>query len=144
MTKAELVFYEMTDREIFSRAKTVYEKLNMKDKGLLSVMRPTMGSVTILAVDLSNKIREAVSMPYDDFLADDYIDRAKKIQNEMAAKREEQIEKQKQSTSYVDKFNEQIQDSDNDFERDCVKEIMRLVKLLPDKSAKKVIKKYFE
>lgn len=29
MTKAELIFYEMTDREIFSRAKTVYEKLGI-------------------------------------------------------------------------------------------------------------------
>lgn len=144
MTKAELIFYEMADREIFNRAKTIYEKLNMKDKGLLSVMRPTMGSVTILAVDLSNKIRDAVSMPYDDFLADDYIERAKKNQNEMAAKREEQTKEQKQSTSYVDRFNKQIQNSDNDFENDCVKEIIRLVKLLPDKSAKKVIKKYFE
>ena len=47
MTKAELIFYEMTDREIFSRAKTVYEKLGMSEKGLLSVMRPTMGAVTI-------------------------------------------------------------------------------------------------
>lgn len=56
MTKAELIFYEMTDREIFSRAKTVYEKLGMSEKGLLSVMRPTMGSVTILSVDLTNKI----------------------------------------------------------------------------------------
>ena len=36
MTKAELIFYEMTDREIFSRAKTVYEKLGMSEKGLLS------------------------------------------------------------------------------------------------------------
>lgn len=144
MTKAELIFYEMADREIFNRAKTIYEKLNMKDKGLLSVMRPTMGAVTILAVDLSNKIRDAVSMPYDDFLADDYIERAKKIQNEMAAKREEQTKEQKQSTSYVDRFNKQIQNSDNDFENDCIKEIIRLVKLLPDKSAKKVIKKYFE
>ena len=142
MTKAELVFYEMTDREIFSRAKTVYEKLHMNEKGLLTVMRPTMGSVTILAVDLGNKIRDAVSMTYDDFLADDYIDRAKKIQNEMKEKREE-ITKE-QSTSYVDKFNKEISDSDNDFERECLKEIIRLVKLLPDKTAKKVVKKYFE
>lgn len=142
MTKAELVFYEMADREIFSRAKTVYEKLNMNEKGLLTVMRPTMGSVTILAVDFGNKIRDAVSMPYDDFLADDYIDRAKKIQNEMKEKREEMIKEQ--STSYVDKFNKEISDSDNDFEKECLKEIIRLVKLLPDKSAKKVVKKYFE
>lgn len=144
MTKAELVFYEMTDREIFSRAKTVYEKLNMKDKGLLSVMRPTMGSVTILAVDLSNKIRDVVSMQYDDFLADDYIERAKKIQNEMKEEREESIKEQKVSNSYIDKFNKEVQDSDNDFERECTKEIIRLIKLLPDKSAKKLIKKYFE
>ena len=144
MTKAELVFYEMTDREIFSRAKTVYEKLNMKDTGLLSVMRPTMGSVTILAVDLSNKIRDVVSMQYDDFLADDYIERAKKIQNEMKEEREESIKEQKVSNSYIDKFNKEVQDSDNDFERECTKEIIRLIKLLPDKSAKKLIKKYFE
>ena len=142
MTKAELVFYEMTDREIFSRAKTVYEKLNMNEKGLLTVMRPTMGSVTILAVDLGNKIRDAVSMSYDDFLSEDYIDRAKKIQNEMKEKREEMTKEQ--NTSYVDKFNKEVSDSDNDFEKECLKEIIRLVKLLPDKSAKKVVKKYFE
>lgn len=144
MTKAELIFYEMTDREIFSRAKTVYEKLGMSEKGLLSVMRPTMGSVTILSVDLTNKIRDAVSMQYDDFLADDYIERAKKIQNEMKEKREESIREQKVSNSYIDKFNKEVQDSDNDFERECTKEIIRLIKLLPDKSAKKLIKKYFE
>ena len=144
MTKAELIFYEMTDREIFSRAKTVYEKLGMSEKGLLSVMRPTMGSVTILSVDLTNKIRDAVSMQYDDFLADDYIERAKKIQNEMNEKREESIGEQKVSNSYIDKFNKEVQDSDNDFERECAKEIIRLIKLLPDKSAKKLIKKYFE
>ena len=132
MTKAELIFYEMTDREIFSRAKTVYEKLGMSEKGLLSVMRPTMGSVTILSVDLTNKIRDAVSMQYDDFLADDYIERAKKIQNEMKEKREESIREQKVSNSYID------------FERECTKEIIRLIKLLSDKSAKKLIKKYFE
>ena len=144
MTKAELVFYEMADREIFSRAKTVYEKLGMNEKGLLSVMRPTMGAVTILSVDLTNKIRDAVSMQYDDFLADDYIERAKKIQNEMKEKREESIKEQKVSNSYIDKFNKEVQDSDNDFERECTKEIIRLIKLLPDKSAKKLIKKYFE
>ena len=144
MTKAELIFYEMTDREIFSRAKTVYEKLGMNEKGLLSVMRPTMGAVTILSVDLTNKIREAVSMQYDDFLADDYIERAKKIQNKMKEKREESIKEQKVSNSYIDKFNKEVQDSDNDFERECTKEIIRLIKLLPDKSAKKLIKKYFE
>lgn len=144
MTKAELIFYEMTDREIFSRAKTVYEKLGMNEKGLLSVMRPTMGSVTILSVDLTNKIRDAVSMQYDDFLADDYIERAKKIQNKMKEKREESIKEQKVSNSYIDKFNKEVQDSDNDFERECTKEIIRLIKLLPDKSAKKLIKKYFE
>lgn len=144
MTKAELIFYEMTDREIFSRAKTVYEKLGMSEKGLLSVMRPAMGSVTILSVDLANKIRDAVSMQYDDFLADDYIERAKKIQNEMKEKREESIKEQKVSNSYIDKFNKEVQDSDNDFERECTKEIIRLIKLLPDKSAKKLIKKYFE
>lgn len=144
MTKAELIFYEMTDREIFSRAKRVYEKLGMNEKGLLSVMRPTMGAVTILSVDLTNKIREAVSMQYDDFLADDYIERAKKIQNKMKEKREESIKEQKVSNSYIDKFNKEVQDSDNDFERDCTKEIIRLIKLLPDKSAKKLIKKYFE
>ena len=144
MTKAELIFYEMTDREIFSRAKTVYEKLGMSEKGLLAVMRPTMGSVTILSVDLTNKIRDAVSMQYDDFLADDYIERAKKIQNEMKEKREESIREQKVSNSYIDKFNKEVQDSDNDFERECTKEIIRLIKLLPDKSAKKLIKKYFE
>ena len=116
MTKAELIFYEMTDREIFSRAKTVYEKLGMSEKGLLSVMRPTMGAVTILSVDLTNKIRDAVSMQYDDFLADDYIERAKKIQNEMNEKREEGIKEQKVSNSYIDKFNKEVQDSDNDFE----------------------------
>lgn len=66
MTKAELIFYEMTDREIFSRAKTVYEKLGMSEKGLLSVMRPTMGAVTILSVDLTNKIRDAVSIGIGD------------------------------------------------------------------------------
>ena len=142
MTKAELIFYEMTDREIFSRAKTVYEKLGMSEKGLLSVMRPTMGAVTILSVDLTNKIRDAVSMQYDDFLADDYIERAKKIQNEMKEKREESIKEQKVSNSYIDKFNKEVQDSDNDFERECTKEIVRLIKLLPDKSAKKLIKKY--
>lgn len=142
MTRAELVFYEMADREIFSRAKTIYEKLNMNEKGLLTVMRPTMGSVTILAVDLGNKIRDAVSMSYDDFLAEDYIDRAKKIQNEMKEKREEMIKEQ--NTSYIDKFNKEVSDSDNDFEKECLKEIIRLVKLLPDKSAKKVVKKYFE
>ena len=144
MTKAELFFYEMTDREIFSRAKTVYEKLGMNEKGLLSVMRPAMGSVTILSVDLSNRIKDAVSMKYDDFLADDYIEIAKKIQNEMNNKKEETIKEQKVSNSYVDKFNKEIQDSDNDFERECTKEIIRLIKLLPDKSAKKLIKKYFE
>lgn len=144
MTKAELIFYEMTDREIFSRAKTVYEKLEMNEKGLLSVMRPTMGAVTIISVDLTNKIRDAVSMQYDDFLADDYIERAKKIQNEMKEKREESIKEQKVSNSYIDKFNKEVQDSDNDFERECTKEIIRLIKLLPDKSAKKLIKKYFE
>lgn len=144
MTKAELIFYEMTDREIFSRAKTVYEKLGMSEKGLLSVMRPTMGAVTILSVDLTNKIRDAVSMQYDDFLADDYIERAKKIQNEMKEKREESIGEQKVSNSYIDKFNKEVQDSDNDFERECTKEIIRLIKLLPDKSANKLIKKYFE
>lgn len=144
MTRAELVFYEMADREIFSRAKTIYEKLNMNEKGLLTVMRPTMGSVTILAVDLGNKIRDAVSMSYDDFLAEDYIDRAKKIKNEMKEKREESIKEQKVSNSYIDKFNKEVQDSDNDFERECTKEIIRLIKLLPDKSAKKLIKKYFE
>ena len=144
MTKAELFFYEMTDREIFSRAKTVYEKLGMNEKGLLSVMRPAMGSVTILSVDLSNRIKDAVSMKYDDFLADDYIQKAKKIQNEMNNKKEETIKEQKVSNSYVDKFNKEIQDSDNDFERECTKEIIRLIKLLPDKSAKKLIKKYFE
>ena len=138
MTKAELIFYEMTDREIFSRAKTVYEKLGMSEKGLLSVMRPTMGAVTILSVDLTNKIRDAVSMQYD------YIERAKKIQNEMKGKREESIKGQKVSNSYIDKFNKEVQDSDNDFERECTKEIIRLIKLLPDKSAKKLIKKYFE
>ena len=121
MTKAELIFYEMTDREIFSRAKTVYEKLGMSEKGLL-----------------------AVSMQYDDFLADDYIERAKKIQNEMKEKREESIREQKVSNSYIDKFNKEVHDSDNDFERECTKEIIRLIKLLPDKSAKKLIKKYFE
>ncbi|HAU85336.1 MAG TPA: hypothetical protein DCW90_07500 [Lachnospiraceae bacterium] len=147
MTKAELIFYEMTDREIFSRAKTIYEKLGMNEKGLLSVMRPTMGAVTIIAVDLSNKIRDTVSLPYDDFLADDYIERAKIIKKETDEKREEQVKEQKEqklSNSYVDKFNKEIQDSDNDFEKDCIKEIIRLVKLLPDKSAKKIIKKYFE
>lgn len=144
MTKAELIFYEMTDREIFSRAKTVYEKLGMSEKGLLSVMRPMMGAVTILSVDLTNKIRDAVSMQYDDFLADDYIERAKKIQNEMKEKREESIKEQKVSNSYIDKFNKEVQDSDNDFERECTKEIIRLIKLLPDKSVKKLIKKYFE
>ena len=144
MTKAELIFYEMTDREIFSRAKTVYEKLGMSEKGLLSVMRPIMGAVTILSVDLTNKIRDAVSMQYDDFLADDYIERAKKIHNEMKEKREESIKEQKVSNSYIDKFNKEIQDSDNDFERECTKEIIRLIKLLPDKSTKKLIKKYFE
>ena len=45
---------------------------------------------------------------------------------------------------YIDKFNKEVQDSDNDFERECTKEIVRLIKLLPDKSAKKLIKKYFE
>lgn len=144
MTKAELFFYEMTDREIFSRAKTVYEKLGMNEKGFLSVMRPAMGSVTILSVDLSNRIKDAVSMQYDDFLANDYIERAKKIQNEMNKKKEETIKEQKISNSYVDKFNKEIQDSDNDFKRECTKEIIRLIKLLPDKSAKKLIKKYFE
>lgn len=144
MTKAELFFYEMTDREIFSRAKTVYEKLGMNEKGLLSVMRPAMGSVTILSVDLSNRIKDAVSMKYDDFLADDYIEKAKKIQNEMNKKKEESIKEQKVSNSYIDKFNKEVQDSDNDFERECTKEIIRLIKLLPDKSAKKLIKKYFE
>ena len=144
MTKAELFFYEMTDREIFSRAKIIYEKLGMNEKGLLSVMRPAMGSVTILSVDLSNRIRDAVSMKYDDFLADDYIEKAKKIQNEMKEKKEETIKEQKVSNSYVDKFNKEIQDSDNDFKKECVKEIIRLIKLLPDKSAKKLIKKYFE
>ena len=116
----------------------------MSEKGLLSVMRPTMGAVTILSVDLTNKIRDAVSMQYDDFLADDYIERAKKIQNEMKEKREESIKEQKVSNSYIDKFNKEVQDSDNDFERECTKEIIRLIKLLPDKSAKKLIKKYFE
>lgn len=144
MTKAELIFYEMTDREIFSRAKTVYEKLGMSEKGLLSVMRPAMGAVTILSVDFTNKIRDVVSMQYDDFLADDYIERAKKIQNEMKEKREESIKEQKVSNSYIDKFNKEVQDSDNDFERECTKEIIKLIKLLPDKSAKKLIKKYFE
>lgn len=144
MTKAELFFYEMTDREIFSRAKTVYEKLGMNEKGFLSVMRPAMGSVTILSVDLSNRIKDAVSMKYDDFLADDYIEKAKKIQNEMNKKKEESIKEQKVSNSYVDKFNKEIQDSDNDFKKECTKEIIRLIKLLPDKSAKKLIKKYFE
>lgn len=144
MTKAELIFYEMTDREIFSRAKTVYEKLGMSEKGLLSVMRPAMGAVTILSVDFTNKIRDVVSMQYDDFLADDYIERAKKIQNEMKEEREESIKEQKVSNSYIDKFNKEVQDSDNDFERECTKEIIRLIKLLPDKSAKKLIKKYFE
>ena len=144
MTKAELLFYEMTDRDIFNRAKIIYEKLGMNEKGLLSVMRPAMGSVTILSVDLSNRIRDAVSMKYDDFLADDYIEKAKKIQNEMKEKKEETIKGQKVSNSYVDKFNKEIQDSDNDFERECTKEIIKLIKLLPDKSAKKLIKKYFE
>lgn len=144
MTKAELLFYEMTDKEIFNRAKTVYEKLGMNEKGLLSVMRPAMGSITILSVDLSNRIKDAVSMKYDDFLADDYIEKAKKIQNEMKEKKEETIKGQKVSNSYVDKFNKEIQDSDNDFKKECVKEIIRLIKLLPDKSAKKLIKKYFE
>ena len=144
MTKAELIFYEMTDREIFSRAKTVYEKLGMSEKGLLSVMRPKMGAVTILSVDFTNKIRDVVSMQYDDFLADDYIERAKKIQNEMKEEREESIKEQKVSNSYIDKFNKEVQDSDNDFERECTKEIIRLIKLLPDESAKKLIKKYFE
>lgn len=145
MTKAELFFYEMTDRDIFNRAKVIYEKLGMNEKGLLSVMRPAMGSVTILSVDLSNRIRDAVSMKYDDFLAYDYIERAKKIQNEMKEKKEETIKEQKKvSNSYVDKFNKEIQDSDNDFKKECVKEIIRLIKLLPDKSAKKLIKKYFE
>lgn len=144
MTKAELLFYEMTDRDIFNRAKIIYEKLGMNEKGLLSVMRPAMGSVTILSVDLSNRIRDAVSMKYDDFLADDYIEKAKKIQNEMKEKKEETIKEQKVSNSYVDKFNKEIQDSDNDFERECTKEIIRLIKLLPDKSSKKLIKKYFE
>ena len=144
MTKAELLFYEMTDRDIFNRAKIIYEKLGMNEKGLLSVMRPAMGSVTILSVDLSNRIRDAVSMKYDDFLADDYIEKAKKIQNEMKEKKEETIKEQKVSNSYIDKFNKEIQDSDNDFKKECVKEIIRLIKLLPDKSAKKLIKKYFE
>ena len=144
MTKAELIFYEMTDRDIFSRAKTIYEKLGMNEKGLLSVMRPAMGSITILSVDLSNRIKDAVSMQYDDFLANDYIERAKKIQNEMNNKKEETIKEQKVINSYVDKFNKEIQDSDNDFKKECVKEIIRLIKLLPDKSAKKLIKKYFE
>ena len=145
MTKAELFFYEMTDRDIFNRAKVIYEKLGMNEKGLLSVMCPAMGSVTILSVDLSNRIRDAVSMKYDDFLAYDYIERAKKIQNEMKEKKEETIKEQKKvSNSYVDKFNKEIQDSDNDFKKECVKEIIRLIKLLPDKSAKKLIKKYFE
>lgn len=144
MTKAELLFYEMTDRDIFNRAKIIYEKLGMNEKGLLSVMRPAMGSVTILSVDLSNRIRDAVSMKYDDFLADDYIEKAKKIQNEMKEKKEETIKEQKVSNSYVDKFNKEIQDSDNDFKKECTKEIIRLIKLLPDKSAKKLIKKYFE
>ena len=145
MTKAELFFFDMTDRDIFNRAKVIYEKLGMNEKGLLSVMRPAMGSVTILSVDLSNRIRDAVSMKYDDFLAYDYIERAKKIQNEMKEKKEETIKEQKKvSNSYVDKFNKEIQDSDNDFKKECVKEIIRLIKLLPDKSAKKLIKKYFE
>lgn len=83
-------------------------------------------------------------MQYDRFSADDYIERAKKIQNEMKEKREESIKEQKVSNSYIDKFNKEVQNSDNDFERECTKEIIRLIKLLPDKSAKKLIKKYFE
>ena len=62
----------------------------------------------------------------------------------MKEKREESIKEQKVSNSYIDKFNKEVQDSDNDFERECTKEIIRLIKLLTDKSAKKLIKKYFE
>lgn len=64
--------------------------------------------------------------------------------NEMKEKREESIREQKVSNSYIDKFNKEVQDSDNDFERECTKEIIRTYKVtslinLPRNSLKNIL-----
>ena len=45
----------MTDREIFSRAKTVYEKLGMSEKDFSQLYVNDECCLTILSVDLTNK-----------------------------------------------------------------------------------------
>lgn len=139
MTKAELIFFEMMDSQIFERAKKIYEYLNMNEKGLLSVIRPSNGCITILAVDLGNKIRDAVSINYNDFLNEDFLNIAKKNREVINEKRESVTDEQ-YNNSYVSKFNKEVVDNNNEFVKACSEEIVRLIKMLPDKAARKIIR----